>query len=389
MSNIVIVGGGFAALQTIKMVRKIDQDIAITMITADAGVEYSKPNLSHVFSQAQAPEDLTQHNAQQLAEQYNVVIKTKALVSEIDTEQQCVYVDGQSIHYSKLVLATGATPFIPPAEGLKRNATITLNSLEEFEKHKAQVDDAQRVTVIGGGLIGVELAFDLQTAGKNVTIIEPASYLLNSLVPPFVSLELERELTKAGVTVETDSAVCRATYLPDGVRLQTTSSRLIRTDIVIAAAGLRPNTLLATQAGINVSRGIVVDETMRTSAENVYAIGDCAEIEGRVMAYLQPAILSANVLAKQLTTGEGEPLLREAKLSLPHIITKVKTPSYPIQLAGRDIQTAQSWETRFDPKGIIAKGFNEENQMVGFIVTGEHIKAAFPLLKELQISSPS
>lgn len=389
MSNIVIVGGGFAALQTIKMVRKIDQDIAITMITADAGVEYSKPNLSHVFSQAQAPEDLTQHNAQQLAEQYNVVIKTKALVSEIDTEQQCVYVDGQSIHYSKLVLATGATPFIPPAEGLKRNATITLNSLEEFEKHKAQVDDAQRVTVIGGGLIGVELAFDLQTAGKNVTIIEPASYLLNSLVPPFVSLELERELTKTGVTVETDSAVCRATYLPDGVRLQTTSSRLIRTDIVIAAAGLRPNTLLATQAGINVNKGIVVDETMRTSAENVYAIGDCAEIEGRVMAYLQPAILSANVLAKQLTTGEGDPLLREAKLSLPHIITKVKTPSYPIQLAGRDIQTAQSWETRFDPRGIIAKGFNEENQMVGFIVTGEHIKAAFPLLKELQISSPS
>lgn len=184
MSNIVIVGGGFAALQTIKMVRKLNQDIAITMITADAGVEYSKPNLSHAFSQAQTPEALSIHSAQQLAEQYNVVIKTKALVSEVDTVQQCVHVDGQIIHYSKLVLATGATPFIPPAEGLKRSATITLNSLEEFEKHKAQVDDAQRVTVIGGGLIGVELAFDLQTAGKDVIIIEPASYLLNNLVPP-------------------------------------------------------------------------------------------------------------------------------------------------------------------------------------------------------------
>ncbi len=389
MSNIVIVGGGFAALQTIKMVRKLDQDIAITMITADAGVEYSKPNLSHAFSQEQTPETLAVHNAQQLAEQYNVVIKTKALVSEIDTEQQCVHVDGQSIHYSKLVLATGATPFIPPAEGLKRSATITLNSLEEFDKHKAQIDGAQRITVIGGGLIGVELAFDLQTAGKDVTIIEPASYLLNNLVPPFVSLELERELAKAGVTVETDSAVCRATYLPDGVRLQTTSSRLIRTDIVIAAAGLRPNTALATQAGIDINRGIVVDDTLKTSANNVYAIGDCAEIEGRVMAYLQPAILSANVLAKQLTMDTGEVKVGEVKLSLPHMITKVKTPSYPIQLAGRDIHTAQSWETRFDPKGIVAKGFNEDNQLVGFIVTGEHTKAAFPLLKELQASSPA
>ena len=382
MENIVIVGGGFSALQTIKMLRKADQNIAITMVTADAGIEYSKPNLSHVFSQAQTPQQLAVNTAQQLAEQYNVVIKTNVWVSEVNTEQQFVVAGDDVIPYSKLVLATGATPFIPPAEGLNPEATITLNSLEEFEKHKAQIDVAKRITVIGGGLIGVELALDLQTSGKDVTIIEPASYLLNSLVPPFVSLELERELTKAGVTVETDSAICRATYLNDGVRLQTTSSRLIKTDVVIAAAGLKPNTALAKQAGIDVSRGILVDETMRTNIKNVYAIGDCIEIQGRVMAYLQPAILSANVLAKQLTTGE-------AKLSLPHMITKVKTPSYPIQLAGRDIHTAQSWETRFEPNGLIAKGFNEENRLVGFIVTGEHTKAAFPLLKELQTSSPA
>ncbi|OBT28724.1 NADH:flavorubredoxin reductase NorW [Vibrio splendidus] len=382
MENIVIVGGGFAALQTIKMLRKADQNIAITMVTADAGIEYSKPNLSHVFSQAQTPQQLAINTAQQLAEQYNVVIKTNVWVSEINTEQQFIVAGDDVIPYSKLVLATGATPFIPPAEGLNPGATITLNSLEEFEKHKAQIDAAKRITVIGGGLIGVELAFDLQTSGKNVTIIEPASYLLSSLVPPFVSLELERELRKAGVTVETDATVSHATYLADGVRLQTTSSRLIKTDVVIAAAGLKPNTALAKQADIDVNRGILVDETMRTNIKNVYAIGDCTEIQGRVMAYLQPAILAANVLAKQLTTGEG-------KLSLPHIMTKVKTPSYPIQLAGRDIQTAQSWETRFDPKGIVAKGFNEANQLVGFIVTGEHTKAAFPLLKELQISSPT
>ena len=382
MDNIVLVGAGFAALQTIKMIRKTDPNIAITIVTADAGIEYSKPNLSHVFSQAQTPQQLAINTAQQLAELHNVVIKTNVWVNEINTEQQFIVAGDDIIPYSKLVLATGAAPFIPAAEGLSAQATITLNSLEEFEKHKAQIDAAQRITVIGGGLIGVELAFDLQTAGKSVTVIEPASYLLGSLVPPFISLELERELRKAGVTVETDAMVSHATYLADGVRLQTTSSRLIKTDVVIAAAGLMPNTALAQQTGMAVNRGIIVDEAMRTNIKNVYAIGDCAEIQGRVMAYLQPAILAANVLAKQLTTGEG-------KLSLPHIMTKVKTPSYPIQLAGRDIQTAQSWETRFDPKGIVAKGFNEANQLVGFIVTGEHIKAAFPLLKELQTSSPT
>ncbi|WP_373931077.1 NADH:flavorubredoxin reductase NorW [Vibrio cyclitrophicus] len=382
MDNIVLVGAGFAALQTIKMIRKTDPNIAITIVTADAGIEYSKPNLSHVFSQAQTPQQLAINTAQQLAELHNVVIKTNVWVNEINTEQQFIVAGDDIIPYSKLVLATGAAPFIPAAEGLSAQATITLNSLEEFEKHKAQIDAAQRITVIGGGLIGVELAFDLQTAGKSVTVIEPASYLLGSLVPPFISLELERELRKAGVTVETDAMVSHATYLADGVRLQTTSSRLIKTDVVIAAAGLMPNTALAQQTGMAVNRGIIVDEAMRTNIKNVYAIGDCAEIQGRVMAYLQPAILAAIVLAKQLTTGEG-------KLSLPHIMTKVKTPSYPIQLAGRDIQTAQSWETRFDPKGIVAKGFNEANQLVGFIVTGEHTKTAFPLLKELQTSSPT
>ncbi|MEZ9170750.1 NADH:flavorubredoxin reductase NorW [Vibrio cyclitrophicus] len=382
MDNIVLVGAGFAALQTIKMIRKTDPNIAITIVTADAGIEYSKPNLSHVFSQAQTPQQLAINTAQQLAELHNVVIKTNVWVNEINTEQQFIVAGDDIIPYSKLVLATGAAPFIPAAEGLSAQATITLNSLEEFEKHKAQIDAAQRITVIGGGLIGVELAFDLQTAGKSVTVIEPASYLLGSLVPPFISLELERELRKAGVTVETDAMVSHATYLADGVRLQTTSSRLIKTDVVIAAAGLMPNTALAQQTGMAVNRGIIVDEAMRTNIKNVYAIGDCAEIQGRVMAYLQPAILAANVLAKQLTTGEG-------KLSLPHIMTKVKTPSYPIQLAGRDIQTAQSWETRFDPKGIVAKGFNEANQLVGFIVTGEHTKTAFPLLKELQTCSPT
>lgn len=166
MDNIVLVGAGFAALQTIKMIRKTDPNIAITIVTADAGIEYSKPNLSHVFSQAQTPQQLAINTAQQLAELHNVVIKTNVWVNEINTEQQFIVAGDDIIPYSKLVLATGAAPFIPAAEGLSAQATITLNSLEEFEKHKAQIDAAQRITVIGGGLIGVELAFDLQTAGK-------------------------------------------------------------------------------------------------------------------------------------------------------------------------------------------------------------------------------
>ncbi|MDC5856678.1 NADH:flavorubredoxin reductase NorW [Vibrio europaeus] len=379
MNPIIIVGGGFAALQTIKMLRKTDEQIAIELITADEGIEYNKPSLSHVFSKEQQPDELVLNTAQELAEQYNVTIRTNTLVNHIDVEEHCVYAEGNRYLYSKLVLATGASTFIPPTKGLQRDDVLTLNSLEEFKKCKSQVDAAQRIAVVGGGLIGVELALDLRIAGKQVTIIEPATYLLGNLIPPFVSIELERELTDLGIGVETSSSIEKVSKVDDGLLLQTSVPRYIEVDEVIAAAGIRPNIALAEQAGLKTNRGIVVDSAMATSAKDVYAIGDCAEMEGRILAYLQPAILAANVLAKQLTTGEGS-------LVLPHIMTKVKTPSYPIQLAGRDADTACRWEAEFLSDGIKAKAYNDENKLVGFVVTGQHSKAAFPLLRELQSS---
>ncbi|NOH95995.1 NADH:flavorubredoxin reductase NorW [Vibrio sp. 99-70-13A1] len=396
MQPIIIIGGGFAALQTIKMLRKIDTQIAIELFTSDNGAEYNKPSLSHVFSQNQSVEDLTLNTAAAVAEQYNIVVHTHTRVESINAEVQYIEANGKRHHYSKLVLATGASTFVPPVKGLDHNKVLTLNSLSEFHQSKPRIDAAKRIAIIGGGLIGVELALDLQVAGKEVTVFEPASHLLANLLPTFVSDELERELIKCGVRVKTNTAIIEAKHNDDNVVLRTCSSGLEVTnhlmasanrteedeivfDEIIAAAGLRPNIELAIQAGIDVNQGIVVDSTLSSSVRNIFAIGDCAEIEGRVMAYLQPAILSANVLAKQLTSSEGN-------LALPPMLTKVKTPSYPIQLSGKHIQTATRWEAEFTQNGIVAKAFNDANSFVGFVVTGNHPKAAFPLLRELQLA---
>ncbi|MEF1228161.1 FAD-dependent oxidoreductase, partial [Vibrio fortis] len=175
MAPIMIIGSGFAALQTIKMIRNSDTELPITVITADQGVEYNKPSLSHVFSEKQCPSDLVTHTAEQLEQKYCVSMLTNTRVTSVDTDEHTLITEhGERYSYSKLVLATGANTFMPPALAKHKASLLTMNSLQEFSQGHEKLQTASRVAVVGGGLIGVELALDLQSSGKQVTIVEPA-----------------------------------------------------------------------------------------------------------------------------------------------------------------------------------------------------------------------
>lgn len=385
MAPIVIIGSGFAALQTIKMIRNSNTELPITVITADQGVEYNKPSLSHVFSEQQRPDDLVTHTAEQLEQKYCVSMITNTQVASLDTDDHTLITEhGERYSYSKLVLATGANTFVPPALTEHKASLLTMNSLKEFSQGYERLQTANSVAVIGGGLIGVELALDLQSSGKQVTIVEPASSLLASLLPRFISGELENALADAEVQIKTNSQVAeivdneanKTLWLESPTSTTNEQKQSLDVDEIIIAAGLKPNMILAQQAGIATQRGILVNEQMQTSAPDVYAIGDCAEIDGQIRAYLQPAILSANVLAKQLL---GQP----SKLALPHMMTKVKTLKYPVLFSGTFGKNAR-WEASIKPTGIIARAFDGSDKMVGFVVTGEDSSSSFTLFRELQ-----
>lgn len=387
MAPIIIIGSGFAALQTIKMIRNSDTGLPITVITADQGVEYNKPSLSHVFSEKQCPSDLVTHTAEQLEQKHGVSMITNTRVTSLDTDEHMLITEhGERYSYSKLVLATGANTFVPPALAEHKASLLTMNSLQEFSQGHEKLQTANRVAVIGGGLIGVELALDLQSSGKQVTIVEPSPSLLASLLPRFIARELENALNDAGVRIKTnlqaaeivDNEANKTLWLESPTSAANEQKQSLEVDEVIVAAGLKPNIALAQQAGIVTQRGILVDEQLQTSAADVYAIGDCAEIEGQIRAYLQPAILSANVLAKQL-------LGQSSKLALPHMMTKVKTPKYPILFSGK-FATDARWKASIKPTGIIARAFDDKDKMVGFVVTGEDSSSSFNLFRELQIA---
>lgn len=372
---IVIIGSGFAAYQLVKTVRRMDAHIPIQVFTADDGAEYNKPDLSHVFSKKQTALDLVVKYGEEFAQEQNIELFANTLIENVDTRAQQVMANGRSYEYSKLVFATGAKAFVPPMSGNATNEVITLNSLQEYQLAQVKISSAKRVLVVGGGLIGVEIAMDLASAGKAVTVVEPNPHLLANLIPEFIALPLENQLKQQGIQLALGNSVAELNCSENSYVATLTSGQVIESDVVISAAGLRTNTQLAIESGIEVNKGIAVDAHLQTSVANVYALGDCAEIQGRLMPYLQPIVLSANVLGKQL-------LGQDAQLALPPTMIKVKTPSYPIQLAG-NFDNIVLWNVQFSQSGIVAKAENERNQMAGFIVAGEQITQAFSLLREL------
>ena len=373
---IIIIGSGFAAYQLIKTIRRTDQAIAISVFTLDAGDDYNKPDLSHVFTNNQCSTDLIRLSGEAFAAEFNVHLYAFTQVDSINCEYQEILVEGVVYPYSKLVLATGAQAFIPPMLGDATDKVITLNSLREFESAQQQLQQAKRVLVIGAGLIGTEIAMDLSSSGKKVLVVDPSKLLMANMLPDLVANQLRNKMADAGVIFELGKTIHSLDMSEVGLRVTLSSGEIELVDCVIAAAGLKANTGLARKSGITVNNGLVVNLQLQTSAKNIYALGDCAEINGKVMSYLQPIMLSANALAKTL-------LGQATDLKLPAMLVKVKTPQMPMQLGGNMVNGVTSWQADIDTEGCSVKAYNEQKQMVGFIVTEGHMKKAFPLLREL------
>ncbi|MGL4200094.1 MAG: FAD-dependent oxidoreductase, partial [Enterobacter roggenkampii] len=154
--GIVIIGSGFAARQLVKNIRKQDANVPLTLIAADSMDEYNKPDLSHVISQNQRADDLTRQTAGAFAEQFNLRLFPYTRGTDIDANARLVKAKDKTWHYDKLVLATGASAFVPPVEG--RELMVTLNSQQAYQASETELRDATRVMIVGGGLIGTELA---------------------------------------------------------------------------------------------------------------------------------------------------------------------------------------------------------------------------------------
>lgn len=372
--GIVIIGSGFAARQLVKNIRKQDAAVPLTLIAADSLDEYHKPDLSHVLSLGQCADDLTRQRAGEFGEQFGLRLFPHTRITAIDTAHQTVSSQDNVWRYDKLVLATGASAFVPPVPG--HELMLTMNSQQEYRAGETTLRDAQRVLIVGAGLIGTELAMDFCRAGKAVTLVDSAASLLSSLMPPEVSSRLQHCLTEMGVQMLLKSQLASLARTDSGIRVCIDRGRTLEVDAVVAATGLCPETALARRAGLATQRGVVVDNCLQTSHPAIYALGDCAEIAGRVLPFLQPIQIGALYLAKNL-------LGAQAPLTLPAMLVKVKTPTLPLHLAGDTQRTDLRWQITVEPDGMVAQGLDAQGKLRAFVVSEDRMKEAFALLKLL------
>lgn len=374
--EIVIVGSGFAARQVVKNLRRLDAAVPIRLIAADSCDEYNKPDLSHVVSLNQTADDMTRQPAAEFAEMYRLTLNSCCQLTAIDRENQCVSAGNEAFSYDQLILATGAQAMVPPIPG--REWMVTLNSQQEYRHAQHALRAAQRVLILGAGLIGSELAMDINRAGKQVVLMDKSCSLLASLLPVEVSSRLQHRLCQMGVEMLFNQALVSIEKRNDGLLATLSNGRHLSADVIVASIGLKPDTTLATQAGLRVDRGIEVDERMCTSDPRIFAVGDCAQIQGKLLPFLQPIQVSAMTLARNVLGGNEE-------VKFPAMLVKVKTPEMPLHLAGETSRKDLQWQISLEAQGLIAKGLDMAGQLRAFVVSEDQMKQAFTLLRQLSL----
>ncbi len=376
MKPIVIIGTGLAGYTLAREFRKLNQERELLIITRDDGASYSKPMLSNAFAQNKTPESLILADAEKMAAQLNAEIRSAREVTRIDPGSCTLDMGHKTKTFGHLVLALGADPFRLPLEGEGAEDVLSVNDREDYARFRKAVQGKQHVCIIGAGLIGCEFANDLLSAGYKVSAIDLAPQPLGRLVPEVVGTSIKQVLAEEGVDWHLDCSVSRVDRNDDGYKVSLSDGTVIKTDVVLSAIGLRPRTTLAKQAGISVDRGIVVDRELRTSSPYIYALGDCAQVEGQVLPFVMPIMHAARALAKTLN---GEP----TEVSYPAMPVVVKTPAYPLVVSPPARGVEGEWQIEQDGHNIAAKFIGNNGSLEGFVLTGDRTKDKQALTKEL------
>lgn len=360
---VVIVGTGLSGYSLVREFRKLDKETPVIMVTADDGISYSKPMLSTGFTKDKDADGLAQASPESMAEQLGVEIRPWSTVTGIDTDAHELVLGDRRLCYGKLVLAWGADVIRLSLKGDAQDRVFSINDLVDYRAFRKALAGGQRVAIMGAGLIGCEFANDLRNGGYEVDVIAPDADLMPSLLPEAAAGAVRSELENLGVRFHLGTVVEQVMRQGGGVELALGNGETLQADLVVSAVGLRPRTELARSAGIAANRGIQVNRALETSAPDVYALGDCAEVDGRVLLYVLPLMACARALAKTLSGVRTE----VAYGTMP---VMVKTPCCPTAVCPPPPEAEGEWRTEQDGSSVKALFVSPAGATLGFAVTG-------------------
>lgn len=299
----VIIGGGIAALSAAQSIRKRNRSAGIVMLSEEQYRPYYRPALSDLLSEDLPDKRLYVFDSAWYAD-IRVDLRTGVRVVKIEPDKQVVVTEaGESIPYTKLIIATGARSNIPPFKGLENRGVYALRSLKDALELKEAIKKAQKAVVIGGGVLGLEAVWEMVGNGVKVAVVEHNQRIMPRQLDEPASLRLQTLMEGKGVNLylglDTEEIVGDGQVR--GVRLS--DGQLLEADLVLLSTGVRPNIELAREAGMEVAQGVVVDSSMRTSLPNIYAAGDGAQF-GERLAGLWPVSLEMGRVAGAAAAGD-------------------------------------------------------------------------------------
>ena len=276
----VVVGAGIAGVSAAEAIRAASPGAEIALVTSEAPPPYYRLNLTRYLAGEIGVEMLPIHALEWYREN-RIEIIAGARTEALDLAARRISVAGRdSIAFERLVLATGAHPFIPPIPGAERDGVVTLRTGEDAERILAAALRGDPVVIIGGGVLGLETAGALARRGANVALLEGHDWLMPRQLDREAGLILERHVAGMGIRLEKRAKTREITGASRVENVLLADGREIPARLVVLATGVRPNTHLARRAGIEVNEGVVVNNHLMTSAEGVFAAGDVAEHNG-------------------------------------------------------------------------------------------------------------
>jgi len=369
--NVVIIGSGAASVSAANAIRKNSSDSKISIYTRENIYPYYRPAITKsIAEKAGVTESMLRPD--KFYHDNRIDVHTGNEAKSIDLNfKKIIFADNTSVHYDKLLIATGAKCFIPPFPGADLPQVIALREKSDLDRLMVTLgDNPKKVAVIGGGLLGLETAWGLSLLNHEVTVFEALPIILPRQLDPECSMVLEN-IIRSKSRIKLVKGVCveeiTGKNCVKGIKLKGQDSE-IPFDIVIISAGIRSNIGLAIDSGIRAAKGIIVDSRMRTSVEDVYAAGDCAEFDGRIDGIWDTAMEQGKVAGMNIAGQNIEYKPKVPAATLKAFDTKI----FSLGDIGHD-ETANYGHECFKDEalGVYRKFYFRDGKLSGGILFGD------------------
>lgn len=372
---LVIIGKGMAATRLVdELSKRALGRYAVAVIGEEPRRAYNRVLLSSLLADEVSAEDVELKPAQWWHDRGVTTLYGQAVTHIEPDQHQVVLADGRTLPYAKLVLAIGSQPVRLPLPGSDLDGVMTFRDFEDVERMREAVRPGRPAVVIGGGLLGLEAAYGLAKAGVSVTVIHLMDRLMERQLDQAAGMLLAKALQDKGIRVLTEASTHAILGKKRVEAVELADGTILPADCVVMAVGVRPNTGLAVSAGLGVNRGILVDDQLRTTLPDIYAIGECIEHRGQVYGLVEPAYEQARVLAEILAGRAGA---YGGSLTA----TNLKVSGVNVFSAGRFIEEeGDEVLTLNDPAiGDYKKFVLRDRQLIGAVLCGDTADALWYL----------